>query len=378
MSVVGVNKKDKVLEALKSVYDPEIGENIVDLDMVKKVEFVGGRVSLTVSLTVPGCPLQGRIERDVVSALSKLGINVEKIDFTFMSQEEQEALVLKVRQMRRRRIEENQKMAARGVSPISPLPKGSIRTIVAVASGKGGVGKSFVTALLAIELRRLGYSVGVLDADITGPSQAKLFGVRGRLTTLDGKKIQPALTRTGIKLVSMNLVLENETDATIWRGPIVSNVIRQFYADVDWGSLDYLLVDLPPGTSDAPLTVFQSIPLDGIIVVVSPQELVRMVVAKAVNMAKKMNVPILGVIENMAYTVCPSCGETIKVFGEIGGEAVAEEYGVAYLGALPLDQQVPRLCDQGRIEEYTSRTVSDIIPKISTFRVAILKEAAQV
>ena len=300
-----------------------------------------------------------------------------KIDFTFMSQEEQEALVKKIREIRKRRIEQNREMAARGVSPISLLPKGSIRTIVAVASGKGGVGKSFVTALLAVELRRKGNSVGVLDADITGPSQAKLFGVRERLTTLDGKKIQPALTRTGIKLVSMNLVLENETDATIWRGPIVSNVIRQFYTDVDWGSLDYLLVDLPPGTSDAPLTVFQSIPLDGIIVVVSPQELVRMVVAKAVNMAKKMNVPILGLVENMAYAVCPRCGEIITVFGEPGGEAVAEEYGIAYLGAIPLDQLIPRLSDQGRIEEYSSKTVSDIPQKISAFRVAILKEAAQ-
>ncbi|MEM3655362.1 MAG: Mrp/NBP35 family ATP-binding protein [Thermoprotei archaeon] len=377
MSNPSVDGEKRILEALKSVVDPELGENIVDLDMVKKIEFDGGRVSLTVSLTVPGCPLQNRIRRDVAGVLAGLGVEVGKIEFTYMTQEEQEALVKKIREMRSRRIAQNRELAAGGLNPIARLPKGSIHTIIAVASGKGGVGKSFVTALLAVELRRKGYNVGILDADITGPSQAKLFGLRDRLTTLDGKKIQPALTESGIKVVSMNLILEKETDATIWRGPIVSNIIRQFYTDVDWGGLDYLLVDLPPGTSDAPLTVFQSIPLDGVIVVVSPQELARMVVAKAVNMAKKLNVPILGVIENMAYAVCPHCGEVIKIFGEPQGEAVAEEFGVAYLGGLPLDPEVSRLSDQGRVEDYSSKVMEEVLPKISTFRVTVLNEANQ-
>ncbi len=224
------------------------------------------------------------------------------------------------------------------------------------------MGKSFVTSMLGVQLRRLGYEVGILDADLTGPSIAKVFGLNERPTKSPTGRITPVKTKTGIKVMSINLVLDDPEMPVIWRGPIVNSVIRQLYWDVDWGSLHYLLVDLPPGTSDAPLTVLQSLPLDGVIVVSSPQELASLIVTKAVNMAKKMNSPILGLIENMSYLTCPHCGEAIKVFGEPQGEKLAKQLGISFLGSVPVDPAVARLSDHGQIEDYSAevfQTVAD-------------------
>ena len=228
-----------------------------------------------------------------------------------------------------------------------------IKKVIAVMSGKGGVGKSTVTGLLAVSLKRQGYSVGIMDADITGPSIPRMFGVNKRPENI-GFGLMPAESSTGIRIMSLNLLLENEDDPVIWRGPLIGNAIQQFWNDVVWGDLDYLLVDLPPGTSDAPLTVMQSLPLDGIIVVSSPQELVGMVVKKAVKMANMMNLSVIGLVENYSYTICPKCGEKMEIFGKSRGEEGAKEAKVPYLGSLPIDHKLAKFCDEGRIEEYES------------------------
>jgi Mrp family chromosome partitioning ATPase len=252
--------------------------------------------------------------------------------------------------------------------PVAPgierLGKRGVRSIIAVVSGKGGVGKSFVTSMLASELKKRGYEVGVLDADLTGPSIAKVLGVAGKPYKGPNGGIFPLRTRSGIKVMSINLVLDDPSMPVIWRGPIVNSVIRQLYWDVDWGDLHYLLVDLPPGTSDAPLTVFQSLPLDGVIVVSSPQDLAAMIVSKAVNMAKKMDVPILGLVENMSYLKCPCCGERVDLFGEPKGERLASELGLSFLGAVPLDPAIARLSDQGRIEDYSSPIIAAVADEL--------------
>lgn len=254
---------------------------------------------------------------------------------------------------------------AAGPGPgIDRLGKRELRIIIAIASGKGGVGKSFVTSMLAVQLRRLGYEVGVLDADLTGPSIAKVFGLKDRPTKSPGGRITPILTRTGIKVMSINLVLDDPEMPVIWRGPIVNSVIRQLYWDVDWGSLHYLLVDLPPGTSDAPLTVLQSLPLDGVIVVSSPQDLASLIVTKAVNMAKKMNTDLLGLIENMSYLTCPHCGEAINVFGEPQGERLANQLGIPFLGSVPIDPAIARLSDQGQIEDYSAPVLQAVTDEL--------------
>ncbi|MCL6557938.1 MAG: Mrp/NBP35 family ATP-binding protein [Firmicutes bacterium] len=239
----------------------------------------------------------------------------------------------------------------------------NVKRVVAVMSGKGGVGKSSVTALLANVFTRDGYAVGILDADLTGPSIPKMYGLRGRP---EGTEIAIKPLRTeyyGIRVMSMNLLLEKEDEPVIWRGPVISGAIRQFWTDVAWGELDYLFVDLPPGTGDVPLTVMQSLPLNGIIIVSSPQELAVMVVRKAIRMAEIMSVPILGIIENMAYVVCPQCSEKIFVFGEPQGKAVAEETGLELLGTLPLDPKLASLVDQGKIEEY-DHTRLEHLPRV--------------
>ena len=212
-----------------------------------------------------------------------------------------------------------------------------VKRVIAVLSGKGGVGKSFVTGSLAVELARRGNKVGVLDADITGPSIPKMLGMSGKRASGLGNLLLPEISETGIKVMSSNLLLANETDPVLWRGPVIAGAIRQFWSDTSWGPLDYLLVDMPPGTGDVALTVFQSLPVDGIVVVTSPQDLVSMIVAKAVNMADKMNVPILGIIENMSYITCPDCGKKIEVFGTSKIDEVASGYGVSVLGRLPIN-----------------------------------------
>lgn len=229
-------------------------------------------------------------------------------------------------------------------------PKSSIRKIIGIVSGKGGVGKSLVTSLMAVAMQRRGYHSAVLDADITGPSIPKMFGIHGQAYGTDDG-ILPAVSTTGIQLMSVNLMLDSEETPVIWRGPILAGVVKQFYSEVIWSDVDVLFVDMPPGTGDVPLTVFQSLPLDGIIVVTSPQELVSMIVAKAVNMAGMMNIPVLGVVENMSYLECPDCGRKIEVFGHSRLDEVAAEKGLTILDRLPIQPQFAALSDAGKIEQ---------------------------
>lgn len=224
------------------------------------------------------------------------------------------------------------------------------KRVIAVLSGKGGVGKSLVTGSLAIELQRGGNKVGVLDADITGPSIPKMFGMSGRHAHGIGNLLLPEISDHGVKVMSSNLLLQNETDPVLWRGPVIAGAIRQFWSETSWGPLDYLLVDMPPGTADVALTVFQSLPVDGIVIVTSPQDLVSMIVAKAVNMAEKMNIPVLGIVENMSYATCPDCGKKIEVFGHSKLDEVAEQYGLKVLGRLPINPAFAAACDAGTLE----------------------------
>ena len=226
-----------------------------------------------------------------------------------------------------------------------------VKKVIGVVSGKGGVGKSLITSLLATTLRRRGNQVAVLDADITGPSIPKCFGMKQRALS-DENGIYPVETKTGIKVMSINLLLEEETSPVVWRGPVIAGAIKQFWTDVIWGNVDYMFVDMPPGTGDAPLTVFQSLPVDGILIVTSPQELVGMIVSKAVEMAKMMNVPVLGLVENMSYVICPDCGREIHVFGESHIDEVAAKYALQVLGKLPMDPKLAWACDKGAIELF--------------------------
>lgn len=233
---------------------------------------------------------------------------------------------------------------------IAPLNKdSSIKHVYAIMSGKGGVGKSSTTASLATAMAKRGYKVGIMDADITGPSIPMAFGVHQRATGTDAG-IDPAVTPSGIKLMSLNLLTANETDPVVWRGPVIANVVKQFWSDVVWGEVDYMFVDMPPGTGDVPLTVFQSLPVDGIIVVTSPQDLVSMIVSKAVHMAEMMSIPVLGLIENYSWYQCPDCGARHAIFGESRLEEVARELGLPILARLPIDPALAAACDAGKVE----------------------------
>lgn len=237
----------------------------------------------------------------------------------------------------------------------------NIKKKIAVLSGKGGVGKSLVTALLSVMMNKKGYNVGILDADITGPSIPKMFGGDTYKAKTNETGIYPVVTHNGIKLMSINLILDKPDSPVIWRGPLIGNMVKQFWTDTIWGDLDYLFFDMPPGTGDVPLTVFQMVALDGIIIVTSPQDLVSLIVKKAYNMAKTMNVPILGVIENMSYTICPYCNKKINIFGESKAEKIAEDMGVRFLGRLPIDPMIAQLCDNGEIEKFNKEYVDDCV-----------------
>ena len=239
-----------------------------------------------------------------------------------------------------------------------------INKVIAVMSGKGGVGKSSVTGMLAVSLRRQGYRVGILDADITGPSIPKIFGLTGNAEGSKTGLIAP-LSRAGVKIMSLNLLLENEDDPVIWRGPMIAQLINQFWKDVIWGDLDYLLIDLPPGTGDVPITVFQSLPVNGTVIVTSPQALANMVVRKAVKMAKKYEPPVYGLIENMAYVQCPDCQKQIEIFGKPKGQAEAQRNAIPYLGALPIDPVLTALSDDGKLEDYQSEAFDKIVQRLA-------------
>ena len=237
-------------------------------------------------------------------------------------------------------------------SLIAPVNQySSVKKVIAVVSGKGGVGKSLVTSLLAVLTRRRGHKTAILDADITGPSIPGVFGVHQKA---EGNEmgVFPATTESGIELMSINLLLENENDPVVWRGPVIAGAVKQFWTEVVWGDVDYMFVDMPPGTGDVPLTVFQTLPVDGIVIVSSPQELVGMIVGKAVQMAKMMNVPILGIVENMSYAVCPDCGKHISVFGDSHVDETGAKYGLPVLAKTPIDPELARQADHGMIETF--------------------------
>ena len=243
--------------------------------------------------------------------------------------------------------------------------KSNVKKVIGVISGKGGVGKSFVTSMLAVAANRKGNKVAVLDADITGPSIPKLFGLKAKAYSPDGKNIIPVESEKGIKIMSINLLLENDTDPVVWRGPIIAGTVKQFWTDVMWGDVDYMFVDMPPGTGDVPLTVFQSLPIDGIIIVSTPQELVSMIVEKAVKMAEMMNIPILGLVENMSYYVCPKCGEKIFVFGESNLEKNAEKFGIKNTLRIPIDTNIAANGDKGRMEDMKCEDIIAFFDKIN-------------
>ena len=251
-------------------------------------------------------------------------------------------------------------------SLLEPQNKASnIKHVIGIVSGKGGVGKSSVTSMLAVMTRRLGFNTAILDADITGPSIPKMFGLKGDLTGCEDGII-PKSTITGIDAISINMLLQDETAPVIWRGSLIAGTVKQFWKDVVWGDVDYMYVDMPPGTGDVPLTVMQSLPLDGIVIVTTPSDLVSMIVTKAVNMAKMMNVPIIGIVENYSYLKCPCCGEKIEVFGKTHVDEIAKKFNIPVIARVPMDPKVSALCDAGTIETVETDVFDEAVNKITT------------
>ncbi len=308
-----------VIDALRAVQEPELGRDIVTLEMVKDLAIDGSTVAFTIELTTPACPLKDEIEGNARSVLT--GIGAEKIDITWGAM---------VRRAQPRQAEQL-------------LP--GVKNVIAVASGKGGVGKSTVSVNLAVALAQAGAAVGLLDADITGPNIPMMMGLEGQPKATDNNKIGP-LERHGVKTISIQFFVP-EGQPIVWRGPLVGGAIQQFLRDVEWGELDYLVIDLPPGTSDAQLTLAQSVPISGAVLVTTPQEVALSDVGKALAMFKRMSVPILGLVENMTAFVCPHCGELTEIFGRGGGERFAAEHGLDYLGGVPLDVTVRQGGDVG-------------------------------
>ncbi len=330
---------EEIEQALTQVIDPELGRNIVELGMAKDIQVDDGNVSITLALTTMACPLRNQLQENTRAAAAAVpGVNHVNVELTTLSSEEIEQLKGKLQA---------------GVSGQGSLSGhlNHVRHMVAVMSGKGGVGKSSVTALLASCLRKQGYSVGVLDADITGPSIPRMFGICGPVMGIP-MGILPIETKTGIKVMSANLMLPEEDMAIVWRGPIMSGTIKQFWTDVLWGQLDYLLIDLPPGTSDATLTVMQSLPVDGVVMVTTPQSLASMVVRKTVHMAQELKIPIFGVVENMSYYLCPETGQEHQIFGASHTDEVAGLAEAPVLGRLPIDPMLTQLADCGDIEQF--------------------------
>ncbi len=318
--------KEQVVESLKDVAVPAVSRDIVGMGLVREIVTSEEKVRIVLASTglIPGA--QKWIKDKAKAAVAKLPGSAE-VEVEFQS--------LKAKEVNK------------------------INHIIAVMSGKGGVGKSLVSGLFAIALQRKGYEVGIMDADITGPSIPKMFGIS---LPPGGNEngILPVLSSTGIEIISINLMLPSEDSAVIWRGPLIGNTIKQFGEDVLWGNLDFLIVDLPPGTADAPLTLMQSFPISGVVVVFTPQDLVEMIVRKALNMAKEMNKQVLGVVENMSYLYVPEIDKKIEVFGKSRAEEIAKSAEAPLLGKLPIHPEVAKLCDEGRIEEYGDAIVADL------------------
>ena len=356
--------KDSIMQVLKTVNDPEIGASIVNLGMVRAVEVRGNTVGIQIALTVPNCPARTTIRDDVVKAVSKIE-GVAGVDVQFASMTDQERGKPLQATPNRAPVEQSNspQISNSKFMGIDKLPKRKFRQIIAITSGKGGVGKSLVTGLLAVELRRRGFSVGILDADLTGASIAKIFGIKDRPIWTSATPAPPT-SRTGIKLASMGFLMDREDTALIWRGPLINSAIRQFYNDFEWGDVDFLLVDLPPGTSDAPLSVFQSLPLDAALIISSPQELAVMIVGKAINLAKTMQIPILGLIENMSFATCPDCGRRIDLFGRSKGQEASKAADIEFLGSIPVNPMISQLCDEGKIEDFKSPEFAAIAQRV--------------
>jgi len=316
--------KEQVLENLETVLVPTVKRSIVGLNLVREITISDKKVNVALASTGLIPETQDWIKAKAKEVIEKLPqVNEVKVEYTDAK--------------------------AKDLNQIDH--------ILAVMSGKGGVGKSLVSSLFAIALKRKGYEVGILDADITGPSIPKMFGLNVRPSGNESG-ILPVLSRSGIEIMSINLLLPSEDDAVIWRGPLIGNTIKQFGEDVLWGKLDYLIIDLPPGTADAPLTVMQSFPMSGVIIVFTPQDLVEMIVRKAVNMVRKMEKRVLGVVENMSYLYVPEIDKKIEIFGRSRGEEMAHAANAPLLGQLPIDPELAKLCDEGNIERYDAEIVT--------------------
>ena len=332
----------QIRDSLKGVLVPAIMRSIDDLNIIRDVTVSGGSVKITLASTALAENTQEWLKgktRETIEKLDKL--NEITIEF----------------------------------AETSPVDLNEIGNVIAVMSGKGGVGKSLVASLTAVVLRRQGYEVGILDADITGPSIPKMFGITARPTGNESG-ILPVLSKSGIEIMSINLLLPSEEDAVIWRGPLIGKAITQFWEEVVWGKLDYLIVDLPPGTADAPLTVMQTLPVSGVVIVFTPQDLTMMIVKKAVRMAQKMSKPILGVVENMSYLYVPEIDKKLEIFGRSRGEEMAQAAGAPLLGQLPIDAELAKLCDEGNIERYDAEMVTKIGKSISVATTAGTKQEA--
>jgi ATP-binding protein involved in chromosome partitioning len=340
---------DQVLSSLRKVVDPELHKDIVSMGMIKDMAINNDKISFTLELTTPACPFNSEIEQDVRNTISNLGI--EDLDLK---------VTAKV-------------MEGRSISLDELLP--GVKNIIAVASGKGGVGKTTVSVNLAIALAKTGAKVGLLDADIYGPSVPLMLGLKDSPQVLENK-IQPPMSE-GVKIISMGFFYEQSQQAGIYRGPIISGIIKQFLTDVNWGELDYLIIDLPPGTGDAPLTIAQTIPITGILVVTTPQEVAMNVAVKAIGMFNKLNVPIIGVIENMSYLQCPNCNEDIHIFGNGAGQKISEQFKIPYIGDIPLNPQIMHGSEIGKpiiISDPESAQTKSLlkIAKLVAGRVSVL------
>ena len=335
-----------IYQALTLVKHPEFqSHNLVELGMIPAVRVEQDTVYITVAFPFLESPIKDSLVQLVQKAVEEASDGVEiEVAAIEMNPKQRAAFLALAKDMQ-------------------PVSGGRINKVLAVMSGKGGVGKSTVAALLASALRRRGLLIGVLDADITGPSIPKMFGAH-QSPMAGPRGISPVKSRTGIELMSMNLLLETEDQPVVWRGPLISRVIEQFWGEIAWGDLDFLIVDLPPGTSDAALTVTQSLPLDGIILVTSPQDLAGMVVRKAANMVQHLGVPLIGLVENMSHIICPKCGTKINLFGTSQAEVAAGKIGVALLGRIPIDTQLSVLCDGGAIEEFRGSEFEEIVERV--------------
>jgi Mrp family chromosome partitioning ATPase len=347
----------QVMDALNGVMDPELHRSLVELNMVRDLKIADGTVHFTLALTVPTCPMRNQMANNARGVLLSLpDVSEVNIKFAAMTDEERRALM----------------GGQRGLPKL--IQFNQVKHVVAVMSGKGGVGKSSVTALLAAALVAKGHKVGILDADITGPSIPKLFGLPSGGLRGGEQGMLPAVTRKGIRVVSSNLLLNSEDMPIVWRGPVISATILKFWNETLWGRLDYLLVDLPPGTSDPALSVMRDLPLTGIILVTTPQDLAALVVRKAIHMANDLKVPVLGIVENMSYFQCPNCKDKHEIFGPSHVSEISTAAGAVVTARLPVNPSVATLSDQGMVEEVQLAELEALVEQLP---IAIQQVASQ-